>query len=95
MTKKLAFVLALSLVFVLVLSGCERSASQSILPTPTEGGEFSLALTDSETPAAEDAMAELQTFATQTAMAESGSVEATSTPTPESPLPGRKEHSRA
>jgi len=91
MTKKLAFVLTLSLVFVLVLSGCERSASQSILPTPTEGGEFSLDLTDSETPAAEDAMAELQTFATQTAMAESGSVEATSTPSPESPLPAGTE----
>jgi LysM repeat protein len=44
---------------------------------------------DSETPAAEDAMAELQTFATQTAMAESGLAEATSTPTstPDGALP--------
>jgi LysM repeat protein len=91
MTKKLAFVLALSLVFVLVLSGCERSASQNVLPTPTLVGELSLS--DSDTPAAEEVMAELQTFATQTAMAESGVVEATSTPTatPGSPLPAGTE----
>lgn len=91
MTKNISFILALSLVFVLVLSGCERSASPGILPSPTQGSDLSPSLTDVETPAAEDAMAELQTFATQTAMAESGSVQATSTPTSESPLPAGTE----
>jgi LysM repeat protein len=82
MTRKLSFVLALALILVMVLSACERSASPNVLPTTTQEGASAMSL-DSESPAAGgDTMAELETFATQTAMAESGIVEATSTPTP-------------
>ncbi len=94
MIKKLSYVPVLALVLVLVLSACERSASPNVLPTPTLGEDgLSLSLPDSGTPAAEEVMAELQTFATQTALAESGIAEATSTPTStlENPLPAGTE----
>ncbi len=86
MTRKFSFILALALALLLVLSACERSASPNVLPTATLGGGSALPQSESGTP---DAMSELQYLATQTAMAESGAAQATSTPTatPETPQP--------
>ena len=82
MTKKLTFILALVLVLSLVLTACERSASQNVLPTPTFGGESALEEPDAGTVEPGNVMAELETFATQTAMAADALLPATATPTP-------------
>jgi len=86
MTKKLYLILALVLVALIVLAGCQRSASTSTLPTPTQG-----------TPsipqnvgggATGDPMTMLETYATQTAMYATGLPSATPTVPGQTPAAG-------
>ena len=79
MTKKLHLTLALVLVALIVLAGCQRSASTAPFGTPTQQGTHSVPQNVGGG-VTEDPMTQLELFASQTALYATGLPTATSTP---------------
>jgi LysM repeat protein len=78
MTKKLYLILAIVLVALIVLAGCQRSASNVPVATPTQGSP--VVPQNVGGGATSDPMTMLQLYATQTAMVAAGLPSATPSP---------------